>query len=43
MKDSENQTKYSMLKAFLKEEILLGNIRPGEKIPSENELAERFS
>jgi len=42
-KYSENQTKYSMLKAYLKDEILMGNIRPGEKIPSENNLAERFS
>ena len=32
-----------MLKAFLKDEILMGNIKPGEKIPSENTLAEKFS
>ncbi len=37
------QTKYSMLKAFLKDEILMGRISPGEKIPSENTLSERFS
>lgn len=43
MQKDENQTKYSMLKAFLKEEILLGNIKPGEKIPSENTLSEKFS
>ncbi|HOA54201.1 MAG: GntR family transcriptional regulator [Acetivibrionales bacterium] len=43
MQKDENQTKYSMLKAFLKDEILMGNIKPGEKIPSENTLAEKFS
>lgn len=41
--DSQNQTKYNALADFLREEILMGSIRPGEKIPSENELAEKFS
>jgi len=43
MQKDEMQTKYSMLKAFLKDEILMGRIKPGEKIPSENTLSERFS
>lgn len=37
------QTKYSFLQSYLKNEILMGNVKPGEKIPSENTLAERFS
>ncbi|MCX7842585.1 MAG: GntR family transcriptional regulator [Clostridia bacterium] len=41
-KDS-NQTKYSMLISYLKEEILLGRIKPGEQIPSENTLAKKLS
>lgn len=43
MINTQNQAKYQKLKEYLKEEILLGRIKPGEKIPSENMLAGRFS
>ncbi|MGE5614682.1 MAG: GntR family transcriptional regulator [Bacillota bacterium] len=43
MQKDEIRTKYSRLKEFLREEILMGNIKPGEKIPSENALSEKFS
>lgn len=42
MKNSGN-SKYYKLKEYLREEMLSGRIPPGGKIPSENELAERFS
>ena len=35
--------KYEILKEYLKNEMMSGNIGYGEKIPSENELAVRFS
>ncbi|OPX45923.1 arabinose metabolism transcriptional repressor [Ruminiclostridium hungatei] len=37
------QNKYSKLKDFIKEEIIMGRIKPGERISSENTLAERLS
>lgn len=43
MPKRESQLKYHMLTEYLKEEILMGRIKPNEKIPSENALAERFS
>lgn len=43
MLNRENQAKYYKLKEYLKEEILMGRIRPGEQIPSENALASKFS
>jgi GntR family transcriptional regulator, arabinose operon transcriptional repressor len=43
MQNQSSQTKYSRLKEYLKEEILMGRIKPGEQIPSENTLAERLS
>jgi len=39
----DNNSKYSFIVETLREDILMGNIRPGEKIPSENVLAEKFS
>jgi len=39
----QSQTKYNALADFLRDEILMGNIKPGDRIPSENELAEKFS
>ncbi|MDP4095171.1 MAG: GntR family transcriptional regulator, partial [Bacillota bacterium] len=43
MQNNDNQKKYYMLVEYLKEEILMGRVKPGEQIPSENELAEKFS
>lgn len=43
MQKSENQSKYYKLKEYLKEEILMGRIKSGEQIPSENTLAEKLS
>ncbi len=43
MTNDNNQPKYFRLKEYLKDEILMGRIRPGEQIPSENTLAEMFS
>ncbi|OPX42430.1 arabinose metabolism transcriptional repressor [Ruminiclostridium hungatei] len=40
---NNSQTKYYKLTEYLKEEILLGRIKPGEQIPSENMLTEKFS
>lgn len=37
------QTKYNILVEILKEELMTGRIKPGEKIPSENILAEKYS
>ncbi len=42
MQKSGNQSKYYKLMEYLKEEILMGRIMPGEQIPSENALAEKF-
>lgn len=39
----ENQSKYYKLMDFLKKEILMGKIQPGDQMPSENTLAEEFS
>ena len=43
MSNVEKQAKYYKLKEYLKQEILMGRIKPGEQIPSENALAEKFS
>ncbi|MCX7710332.1 MAG: GntR family transcriptional regulator [Clostridia bacterium] len=43
MQKSENQAKYYKLMEYLKEEILMGRIKPGEQIPSENMLADKLS
>lgn len=43
MKNEGSQTKYSKLKEYIKEEILIGKIKPGDQIPSENTLAEMLS
>ncbi len=37
------QTKYARLMEFIKDEILMGRIKPGDQIPSENTLVEQFS
>lgn len=42
MKNNSN-SKYYILKEYLKEEILSGRIKPGKRIPSENMLTARFS
>ena len=42
MKNSNN-SKYYRLMEYLRDEMLSGRIMPGEKIPSENELASKFS
>lgn len=38
----EKQLKYNQIAENLKEEILSGRIRPGEKLPSENTLAKEY-
>lgn len=38
-----NNSKYYKLIEYLRDEMLSGRIMPGEKIPSENTLAEKFS
>jgi GntR family transcriptional regulator, arabinose operon transcriptional repressor len=43
MKKAVNQAKYYKLKEYLKEEILMGTIKPGDRIPSENVLSKEFS
>ncbi len=43
MQRGNNQAKYYKLMEYLKEEILMGRIRPGEQIPSENILCEEHS
>lgn len=40
MQSKNNQPKYYMLMEYLKEDILMGRIMPGEQIPSENVLAQ---
>lgn len=37
------QTKYAKLMEYIKDEIMMGRIKPGERIPSENVLAEKLS
>lgn len=43
MTNERKEAKYYKLKEYLKEEILMGRIKPGEQIPSESTLAEMFS
>lgn len=43
MRKSDNQAKYYKLMEYLKDEILMGRIKPGEQIPSENTLADKLS
>jgi len=43
MQNEESQAKYSKLKEYIKKEILMGRIKPGDKIPSENDLARMLS
>lgn len=38
-----NKSKYAKLMEYLKAEIVMGRIKPGEQIPSENTLAEKLS
>jgi len=42
MQKQNSQTKYSRLREYLRNEILMGRIKPGEQIPSENDLAEKM-
>jgi len=37
------QTKYLELKNYIKQQIIMGKIKPGERIPSENKLCNDFS
>ncbi len=37
------QTKYAALKNYLKQQIIMGRMKAGERIPSENELCDDFS
>lgn len=39
----KNQPKYMALREYLREQMLMGKIKPGEQITSENVLAEKFS
>lgn len=44
MHDNEMiQTKYGKVIEYLRQEIIMGRISPGDKIPSENELVEKLS
>jgi GntR family transcriptional regulator of arabinose operon len=43
MKNGNSQAKYYKLMEFLKKEILMGRIKPGEQIPSENILCKEHS
>ncbi|HEX2927586.1 MAG TPA: GntR family transcriptional regulator [Ruminiclostridium sp.] len=43
MQKSDSQAKYYRLMEYLKEEIIMGRIKPGEQIPSENMLAEKLT
>lgn len=38
-----SQTKYAKLMEYIKDEIIMGRIKPGDQIPSENTLAEKLS
>lgn len=42
MAEKKSGAKYFVLKESLKQDILMGYIKAGEKIPSENELAKKF-
>lgn len=42
MANENGKTKYYTLMEELKQEILSGAIKPGEKLPSENELSDRY-
>lgn len=37
------QTKYAGLKNYIKQQIIMGRIKAGERIPSENKLSDEFS
>lgn len=43
MTNDNSQPKYLKLKEYLMDEMLMGRIKPGEQIPSENSLAETFA
>lgn len=42
MANENGKTKYYTLMEELKQEIMSGSIKPGEKLPSENELSDRY-
>ena len=42
MTNENGKTKYYVLMEELKQSILSGEIKPGEKLPSENELSARY-
>jgi len=43
MHNEESQAKYLKLKEYIKNEILMGRLKPGDQIPSENALAQMLS
>lgn len=43
VQNDSSQTKYAKLQKYIKDEIIMGRIKPGEQIPSENTLAEKLS
>lgn len=43
MKDNERTLKYNIILEELKKQILEGAIQPGDKLPSENELSDKYS
>ena len=43
LQNDAGQTKYAKLKEYIKEEIIMGRIKPGDQIPSENTLSEKLS
>ena len=42
MANENGKTKYYTLMEELKQAIMSGSIKPGEKLPSENELSDRY-
>jgi GntR family transcriptional regulator of arabinose operon len=43
MEHESSQTKHSKLSEYLKEQMVMGKLKPGDQIPSENALVEKFS
>jgi GntR family transcriptional regulator, arabinose operon transcriptional repressor len=42
-RNEANQTKYAKLMEYIKDEIIMGRVKPGDQIPSENTLAQKLS
>lgn len=43
LQNDSSQTKYAKLQRYIKDEIIMGRIKPGDQIPSENTLSEELS